>query len=65
MKIKINTPKEEKKITTNSKTVNELLKELKINPVSHITILNGEIVTEDEEIQEKDEIDIKEVVSGG
>ncbi len=65
MKIKIKLPEDEKEVETNASKVNDLLKELGINPVSHLAILNGELVTEDEELKEGDELDIKEVVSGG
>jgi len=43
----------------------ELLKFLKINPSSVILVKNDEVVLEDEVFENKDEIKILSVVSGG
>jgi sulfur carrier protein ThiS len=43
----------------------ELLEKLKINPSSVILVKNNEVVLEDEILENKDEIKILSVVSGG
>jgi len=56
---------ETKEIDTDAEFVKELLEERGINPVTHVVSLNGEVVTEDEEIHEGDKIKVQKVVSGG
>ncbi|HLC55627.1 MAG TPA: MoaD/ThiS family protein [Candidatus Nanoarchaeia archaeon] len=48
----------------NSKII-DLLKELKINQTSVFITKNNEIVIEDEKLEDKDEIKILSVISGG
>ncbi len=45
--------------------VSDLLKELKINPVTVIVSRNNELVLEDEKLRDGDEINILSVISGG
>jgi sulfur carrier protein len=45
--------------------VEQLLSTLKINPESVIVTRNGELVLEDEKLDDKDEVEILQVVSGG
>jgi len=49
----------------NSATVKDLLKEMGINSVTVIVSKNNTVVTEDEKINEKDDIKILSVISGG
>lgn len=65
MKIQVKTHEEEKEVETDAKTVKELLEELDINPVSHVVSLNGELAIKEDELNEKDEVKIQSVVSGG
>ena len=48
-----------------AKTVNELLKKLNINPMVVLVIKNNTLVHEEEKLNDKDEIKIISVVSGG
>ena len=43
----------------------DLLKELKINPVTVIVSRNNELILEDEKLNNNDEIKILSVISGG
>ncbi|MFW5902826.1 MAG: MoaD/ThiS family protein [archaeon] len=67
MKLIIQRDKDEefREINTDSKTINELLEEIGINPVTHVVSLNGEVAVEDEELKERDKLKIQRVVSGG
>lgn len=46
-------------------TVAELLSELKINPETVLVARNNELVTADEELNDKDDVKILSVISGG
>ena len=46
-------------------SVADLLKKLKINPVTVIVSRNCELILEDEKLNDKDEIKILSVISGG
>ncbi|MBS3105935.1 MoaD/ThiS family protein [Candidatus Woesearchaeota archaeon] len=48
-----------------SSIVADLLKELKINPVTVIVSRNNELILEDEKLKNNDEIRILSVISGG
>ena len=48
-----------------SSIVSDLLKELKINPVTVIVSRNNELILEDEKLNNNDEIKILSVISGG
>ena len=48
-----------------SGTVKKLLKEMKINPQTVVVVKNNSLVTEDEELSDKDNVRILSVVSGG
>ena len=48
-----------------SSIVADLLKELKINPVTVIVSRNNELILEDEKLKNNDEIGILSVISGG
>ena len=64
MEIHIDKPKKNIKKEFNG-TVNELLKELKLNKETVIVVRNGELVTEEESLKNNDKIKILSVVSGG
>ena len=46
-------------------TIASLMKKLKINPVSYVSTVNDEVVTEEYNLKDKDKIEILSVVSGG
>jgi len=48
-----------------SSSVSDLLNKLKINPVTVIVSRNNELILEDEKLNDKDEIKILSVISGG
>jgi len=48
-----------------SGTVEELLKKLEINPETVLVLRTEEVLTEDEILDDKDKIEILNVVSGG
>ena len=49
----------------NNSLVADLLKELKVNPVTVIVSRNSELILEDEKLKNNDEIKILSVISGG
>ena len=49
----------------NNSLVADLLKELKVNPVTVIVSRNSELILEDEKLEDNDEIKILSVISGG
>ena len=49
----------------NNASILELLKNLNINPVTVIVSRNNELILEDEKLNNKDEIKILSVISGG
>ena len=57
--------KEKKNYKVKGKTVNEILKELKIKSNTVIVVINNTVVTEDKKINKEDKIKILSVVSGG
>ena len=64
------TIKNEKDSTTNEinfqgKTVRELLKQIQINPETFLVIRNNEVLTEEEELKDKDKLELLSVISGG
>ncbi|MBI2101178.1 MoaD/ThiS family protein [Candidatus Woesearchaeota archaeon] len=52
------------KLENNSQVI-DLLKKLKINPVTVIVSRNNELILEDERLKDNDEIKILSVISGG
>ena len=46
-------------------TIEKLLRALSLNPVEVVATKNGEVVTEDEVLEEGDEVELYSVVSGG
>ena len=63
MKIYIEKTNEYKELEAS--TVKEVLTKLKINSTTVIVTKNNELVTEDEKLNNKDEIKILSVISGG
>jgi len=43
----------------------DLLKKLNLQPQSNIIMKNGEVITEDEYIEQNDEVEIINAISGG
>ena len=68
MKIKVFYDRENKEKTIelgNNTTVKDLLKKMEINPVTVIVSKNNNIIIEDEKLNEKDDVKIISVISGG
>ncbi|MBI2666180.1 sulfur carrier protein ThiS [Candidatus Woesearchaeota archaeon] len=67
MKLQVKNERENslKKIVFAGTTVQELLKQLKINPETVIVVRNNEVITEDEELKDKEQIELLSVISGG
>jgi len=63
--MKVFIEKENKTKEIKAKTVNEILEKLKINPVTVLTVVNDELVTEDKNLNDKDYVKILTVISGG
>ena len=52
-------------VETEAKTIRQLMEEMSINPETVVVKKNGEIVLEEEPLEEGDEIEFLRVVSGG
>lgn len=68
IKVKVFVDRENKNKTLelgSGSRVSDLLKVLKINPVTVIIARNNEVVLEDEKLNDNDEIRILSVISGG
>lgn len=65
--MKVYLEKDNKSVNVKKKKIsgNALLEFLKINPSSVILVKNGEVVLDDEIFEDKDDIKILSVVSGG
>ncbi|MEM4637905.1 MAG: MoaD/ThiS family protein [Candidatus Woesearchaeota archaeon] len=63
--MKVYIEKENKYLDVNASTGKQLLELLKINPSTVIIVKNNEIILEDEQLNDKDEIKILSVISGG
>ncbi len=57
--------KENKMVKVQQLVVKDILKELKINPITVIITKNNELITEDVKVSEKEIIKILPVISGG
>ena len=53
------------KINFSKQTVKEILAQLSINPETVLVVRNKEVITEDEPLNDKDTLEILNVVSGG
>ena len=63
MKVYIERTNEYKEVEAN--TIKEVLEKLKINSTTVLISKNNELVTEDAKINDKDEIKLLSVISGG
>jgi len=63
--MKVYVERSNKHVDANGKSVDEILKQLKINPTTVLVSKNGKIVLSNEKVSSKDEIIIYSVVSGG
>jgi len=54
-----------KRILFTGTTVQELLRHIKVNPETVIVIRNKEVLTEDEKLNDKEQIELLSVISGG
>jgi len=52
-------------IDFNGSSVGQLLKQLKINPETVLVVRNNEVITEKENLRDKDAVEILSVISGG
>lgn len=64
MKVRLRNPKREIEID-GGRTVNHLLDELELPREAHLVICNGTLVPGDARLDERDEIEIRPVISGG
>lgn len=64
MKVFIERESTTKKIKFNG-TVSKLLKQLRLNPAAVLVAKNNNLVTEEDELNDKDEVKILSVISGG
>ena len=64
MKIFIEATEEKKEVDFKGKA-KDLLNQLQINPVTVVLVRNGKLITEDELLENDDEIELLAVVSGG
>ena len=64
MEIFIERENAKKNIKFNGK-VSKLLEKLKLNPSAVLVAKNNSLVTEDDELKDKDEVKILSVISGG
>jgi sulfur carrier protein len=64
MKIFIEKTNQEKQIRFKG-TASALLKELNINPETILIVKNNEVITEDEQLSDKDDIKLLSIISGG
>lgn len=53
------------KINFAGNTVQELLQYLKLNPEAFLVVRNSEVITGEEELQDKDRLELLSVISGG
>ena len=63
--MKVFIEKDNKTTDVKAKTIKEVLDKLKINPITVLTVVNDELVTEDKKLSDKDEVKILTVISGG
>lgn len=63
--MKVYIEKQDKKLRVKARNVKELLDKLEINPTTVIVVKNDELVLDEEKLNEKDNIKILEVISGG
>lgn len=64
MRIYLERTDQEKKMKFNGKA-SALLQKLKINPVTVVIVKNKQVVTEEEQLNDKDDVEILSVISGG
>ena len=68
MKLKVFIERENKRVSLDIKkgaTISDVLRKLKLNPVTVVTTMNNEVVTEGFTIQSEGILSIHSVVSGG
>jgi len=63
--MKVFLEKENKTKEVKAKTIKEVLEKLKINPITVLTVVNDELVTDDRKLGDKDKVKLLEFVSGG
>ncbi len=67
MKVNVFNEKSQEKLEIDfqGKTVQELLKQIKVNSETVLVVRNDEVVTLDETLQDNDQIKLLSVISGG
>jgi len=65
MKVNVFLERENKNQEVDVNSIPEIFEKLKINPQTVIITRNNELITEDESLNDKDEIKFLSVISGG
>lgn len=65
MKIKVYIDKSKESKTVEANDIKELVKKLNLNLEEFIIVKNGELITENTKLKDKDEIKFLSVMSGG
>ena len=64
MKVKLRNPDREVELAGGRK-LHDVLEELQVNPDTVLVIRCGELITREEHLTERDEIEVRPVISGG
>ena len=65
MKINVFLEREDKEETVNVNSITEIFEKLNVNKDTVLLVKNNELITEDEPLNENDEIKLLSVISGG
>ena len=65
VKVDVELIREKKKLTVNVKDVDDLFKQLNINPTTVLIIRNNVLVNVDVKLKDKDSLKLYPVISGG
>jgi len=65
MRVVIRNPQRRELEVSGRRRAEALLRELGLNPETHLVIRNGELVTRDEWLEEEDRVEIVSAISGG
>jgi len=63
--VKVYIERENRNVDVKANNVLELLKNLNINKEVVLVVKNGNLITEDETLQDKDKVELISVISGG
>ena len=65
MRVLVRNPRRRELNLPGGRRVEDLLRELALNPESHIVVRQGELLTRDQWLREEDEVEIVSAISGG